>query len=76
MQNTRIDIELIEVDGEIKQVNTFQPIEKPGDPESEDEYYVERGGGKLYPVSGQEFYILVPKQDLQEDGILRQNLNG
>ena len=58
--NTRIDIELIEVDGEIKQVNTFQPIEKPGDPESEDEYYVERGGGKLYPVSGQEFYILVP----------------
>ena len=69
--NTRIDIELIEVDGEIKQVNTFQPIEKPGDPESEDEYYVERGGGKLYPVSGQEFYILVPKQDLQEDGILK-----
>ena len=39
--NTRIDIELIEVDGEIKQVNTFQPIEKPGDPESEDESYIQ-----------------------------------
>lgn len=65
-----IDITKIMVNEKVEDVNTFVPIERPEDPNSDAEFFIERGTNQLNPHNLEEFYILVPKEQLTEEATL------
>lgn len=69
-ENTRIDIDRIIVNNIERDPKYFQPIERPSDESSTDEFYIDRSSGEMLPASQQNFYILVKKSKLTEDATL------